>query len=318
MISHRSGTVGRYAPSPTGPLHLGNLRTAMLAWLQARLAGGRFILRMEDLDEPRSRDGAAEKIIEDLRWLGLDWDEGPDCGGDTGPYVQSERKSVYAQALAQLQRKKCVYACVCSRKDIQAAASAPHGHDGVIYPGTCRSRIVAQGTQGTQGTQGSAFALRLRVGQSVIEFDDHILALQQSRLAETSGDFVIRRRDGLYAYQLAVAIDDALMGVTDVLRGADLLESTPRQLLIFDLLELPRPQYWHVPLMTDRDGRRLAKRDAATGLDHYRSRGQCAAQVLGQLAFSIGLTETDCSVGLTDLLNRIGSVSNFRAMLRAD
>jgi len=319
MSQARSGSVGRYAPSPTGPLHLGNLRTALLAWLQVRLGNGTFILRMEDLDEPRSRSGAAEQILADLRWLGIDWDEGPDCGGGAGPYVQSERKQFYNDALNQLQLQQRVYACICSRKDIQAASSAPHGSDAVIYPGTCRQRLSGAGSMLTeqQGPDArSTAALRLRVDQSSIAFDDQLKAQQHVNLAEQSGDFVIRRRDGLYAYQLAVAVDDALMGVTDVLRGEDLLDSTARQLLLFDILDMPRPRYWHVSLMEDAQGKRMAKRDAATSLASYRSQGQTAAQVLGFLASSIGLIETGSETELTDLLNRIGNVENFRSILR--
>lgn len=310
--------IGRYAPSPTGPLHLGNLRTALLAWLQVRLVDGVFILRMEDLDEPRCSDAAASKIVEDLRWLGLDWDEGPDCGGVNAPYVQSHRKHHYHHALEQLVDQGDVFACRCSRKDIAAAVSAPHGPEGPIYAGTCRGHKVVAGSNliaGESDESARDFALRLRVNQHKIAFQDQVVGMAVVDMASASGDFVIRRRDGLFAYQLAVAVDDASMGVTDVLRGEDLLDSTARQLLILDRLKLSRPRYWHVPLMTDDNGKRLSKRDASTSLDHYREASMTAAQVVGQLASSLGLVESGVATTPVDLLNRLADDQPLQVLL---
>lgn len=304
--------VGRYAPSPTGPLHLGNLRTALLAWLQARLAGGVFILRMEDLDEPRCNAEAAAKIIDDLRWLGLDWDEGPDAGSDSAHFVQSQRQHVYRRALEDLIGQGRVFECRCSRKDIAAAASAPHGPEGPIYPGTCRASVLSDATAVTPNC-----ALRLRVEGNRISFEDEIADAVDVDMASDSGDFVIRRRDGLFAYQLAVAVDDAGMGVTDVVRGEDLLDSTARQLLILDYLKQPRPRYWHVPLMRDDAGNRLSKRDASTALDFYRAAGSSSAQIVGTLAASLGMVEAGVAITPVDLLNRLGNQSELKALLKS-
>lgn len=269
----RDRPVGRYAPSPTGDLHLGNLRTAILAWEDIRRRGGIFILRMEDIDAPRNVPGSEARIIDDLRWLGIDWDEGPDIGGPqtggpAGPYRQSERSHFYEAALSALAERGLTYPCTCSRKDLQEA-SAPHGPEGAIYPGTCRAsdpRVAAAHPSGA--------AIRLKTETlSPIRFVDEILGEQSFDLSKLCGDFIIRRRDGLWAYQLACAIDDALMGVTHVLRGADLLSSTPRQLAIIRALGLPEPAYAHVPLVVDDQGRRMSKRDGSCSLRGLREAG---------------------------------------------
>jgi len=224
---------GRYAPSPTGPLHLGNIRTALLAWLQIRLAGGVFILRIDDIDAARNRPGGIEQLIDDLRWLGLDWDEGPDIGGPHAPYLQSQRSAIYDAAFQQLRDHGRVFACHCSRKDIALAASAPHERDAhTIYPGTCRAPRSDAG--------GRASAWRYRVEQRRVRFDDEIAGETVQHMDRDVGDFVIRRADGGYAYQLATAVDDAMMGITDVVRGADLLTSTPRQIEVLRALAMHR------------------------------------------------------------------------------
>jgi len=263
--------VGRFAPSPTGPMHLGNLRTAMLAWLQARSAGGRFLLRFEDLDTGRVRQGAYASTRDDLHWLGLDWDE--ECR-------QSARLELYARALARLD----TYPCTCTRSEIaasiQASAGAPHGSEGV-YPGLC--------ARGGGLAPGRPAAWRWRVPQETVCVTDRWTGgeLCQS-LPDEVGDFVLRRGDGVYAYHLAVVVDDADTGVTDVLRGADLLVATPRQVALGRTLGFRQPRYWHVPLMTDFRGERLAKRGGAPSVQALREGGADPATVRAELAQSLG------------------------------
>ncbi len=302
---------GRYAPSPSGPLHLGNARTAMLAWLQARLNGGRFIMRMEDLDRARVRPGSARQIVDDLRWIGLDWDEGPDVGGGTGPYEQSARDGIYAMALSRLCNSRRLFACYCSRKDIRQAASAPHGRDGPIYPGTCRERGSDDDTQ-----RGRSAALRYRVSAGQIRVEDVVAGPIVQDLSRDVGDFVVRRADGVFAYQLAVVVDDALMGVTDVVRGVDLCESTPRQVALFRALNLPTPRYWHVSLMVDEEGKRMSKRDGSASVMEFRARGGKPAKLVGQFAASLGLCPPDTAVSVQELL-RTHDLSSFTHALRA-
>jgi glutamyl-tRNA synthetase len=280
---------GRYAPSPTGALHLGNLRTALLAWLWTRRAGGRFVLRMEDLDLPRARPGAAAGILADLRWLGLDWDEGPDVGGPYGPYTQSARQALYDAALARLRARGLLYPCYCTRAELARIASAPQGSDDPgRYPGTCRDLTGAERSR--REAEGRHPALRFRVPDAPITFVDRVAGSVTEHVAETVGDFVVRRSDGIVSYQLAVVVDDALMGITQVVRGADLLTSTARQLAIYDALGYPRPTtYAHAPLLLDASGARMAKRDASQGLAALRARGMTPAQVLGMLAASCDL-----------------------------
>jgi glutamyl-tRNA synthetase len=279
--------VGRYAPSPTGDLHLGNARTALLAWLWARHAGGRFLLRFEDLDRGRVRDGCARQQAGSLAWLGLDWD------GD--PVSQSERGELYDDAIARLRERGVLYECFCSRADVRRAASAPHGPDGPIYGGTCRdlsARALAE-----RRAQKRAPALRVRM-EGDVEFTDDLLGPQRETLERTSGDIVVQRSDGVIAYQLAVVVDDSAQGVTHVVRGADLLASTGRQLRLSELLGLaPAPHYAHVPLLLGDDGERLAKRHGAVGLTELRAGGADPRAVTGWLAASAGLLEhpTACS-----------------------
>ncbi len=292
---------GRYAPSPTGALHLGNLRTALLAWLFARAAGGRFILRVEDLDLPRTRRGAAQTMLADLRWLGLDWDEGPDVGGLWGPYVQSMRQALYEAAIARLRDKGLIYPCYCTRAELAQIASAPQGDEGPRYPGTCR-RLTAR-ERAAREASGRRPALRFIAPDSPIQFDDLLHGAISESVAATVGDFIIRRSDGIVSYQLAVVVDDALMKITQVVRGADLLSSTARQLALYDALGYPRPrEYAHVPLVTDGEGARLAKRDAAAGLDALRVAGYAPGQVLAMLAASCGLYPAETPTTPAELL----------------
>ncbi|HEY7782745.1 MAG TPA: tRNA glutamyl-Q(34) synthetase GluQRS [Ktedonobacterales bacterium] len=281
---------GRYAPSPTGTLHLGNLRTALLAWLYARAAGGAFVLRLEDLDLPRMRPGAAARMLEDLRWLGLDWDEGPDIGGPLGPYVQSQRAALYDATLGRLWANGLLYPCYCTRAELARLASAPQGpgDEGPPYPGTCRR--LSPRERAAREAAGRRPALRFRAPRTPITFVDGVAGPVTERVVNAVGDFVVRRSDGVIAYQLAVVVDDALMGITQVVRGADLLGSTARQLALYDALGYPRPtEYAHVPLALDAGGERLAKREAAAGLDALRARSLSASKVTGALAASCGL-----------------------------
>jgi len=244
---------GRFAPSPTGPLHLGNLRTALLAWLFARSAGARFLVRVEDLDHSRVRPGLEEAQLLDLRAIGLDWD---------GPVVrQSERKELYEGAIARLEADGLLYPCYCTRAEIRAAASAPHGISAADrYPGTCRGLTTAQRAQ--HEAAGRPPALRVRSGDLRMAFEDRLLG----NFEDVVDDFVVRRNDGTPAYQLAVVVDDAAQGIGEVVRGADLVDSTLRQVLLARLLGLPEPTYAHVPLVLGPDGRRLAKRHGAVSL----------------------------------------------------
>ena len=263
--------ITRLAPSPTGALHLGNARTFLVNWLLARQQGWRIILRIEDLDGPRIKRGADALAIEDLRWLGIDWDE--------GPIYQSARQAKYDEALQRLIDTGPTFFCICSRKDVEQAASAPHAADGaVIYPGTCRNVIYDL-------KPGTPIAVRFRVPDEVITFDDGFAGRQSFDVARQLGDFVISKSDGT-AYQLAVVVDDADMGVTDVVRGDDLLDSTPRQILLYRALGLEDriPSYCHLPLVIGPDGRRLAKRHGDTRLATYRHIGVPASRVLALLA----------------------------------
>jgi glutamyl-tRNA synthetase len=292
---------GRYAPSPTGALHLGNLRTALLAWLFARAASGRFVLRIEDLDLPRIRPGAAQAMLADLRWLGLDWDEGTDVGGLLGPYVQSMRQALYDEAIARLREKGLIYPCYCTRAELAQIASAPQGDEGPRYPGICR-RLTAR-ERATREASGRRPALRFIAPEAPIQFADLLHGTISESVAATVGDFIVRRSDGIVSYQLAVVVDDALMGITQVVRGADLLASTARQLALYAALGYPPPrEYAHVPLMTDAEGVRLAKREAAAGLDAVRAAGYGPGQVVASLATSCGLHPAETSTTPADLL----------------
>ena len=283
---------GRYAPSPTGVLHLGNLRTALLAWLFARSSGRNFTLRVEDLDRPRVRPGATARMLADLRWLGLDWDEGPDMGGPLGPYYQSQREALYAAAFARLRDADLIYPCYCARSELARIASAPQqdGQDenAPRYPGTCRDLTPAQRAE--RETAGRRPSWRFRAPDQPITFTDVLHGEVSENAAATVGDFIIRRSDGVFAYQLAVVVDDALMGVDQIVRGDDLLGSTARQLALYDALGYPRPtEYAHVPLALDATGARLAKREAAAGLGALRAAGGTAEEIVGALAASCEL-----------------------------
>ena len=276
-----SAVTGRFAPSPSGRLHLGNLACSLLAWLSARSQGGRIVLRIEDLDAERCPRKYADALEEDLRWLGLVWDEGGSSGGSHGPYYQSECAAIYTESYHKLEAQGLVYPCFCSRAQLHAA-SAPHTSDGnVIYPGTCRG-LTAE--QIAEKRKKKAPAYRLMVPDEDITFTDGCMGPHTENLLRDCGDFYLRRADGVFAYQLAVVVDDARMGVTEVVRGADLLDSTPRQLYLYYLLGLTPPVFYHFPLLLTAEGRRLSKRDGAVGLDSLQDRLP-PEEILGRLAF---------------------------------
>lgn len=268
---------GRFAPSPSGRMHLGNVFSALLAWLSVRSQGGEMVLRIEDLDPDRCRPAYAETLKDDLRWLGLDWDR------EQTP--QSRRTAAYAGAFDRLSALGLVYPCYCTRDQLHSA-SAPHAADGrLIYPGTCRDLTDAQRAEKTK-----APAWRLRVPDREYSFRDGLQGPVSQNLTRDCGDFIIRRADGVYAYQLAVVVDDAAGGVTQVVRGMDLLDSTPRQLYLYDLLGLEPPEFYHVPLLTAPDGRRLSKRDRDLDLGVLRQT-HTPQQLLGRLAWLAGLLD---------------------------
>lgn len=291
---------GRFAPTPSGLMHIGNARTALLAWLQIRSAGGGFILRMEDIDRPRSKPEYAERILDDLQWLGLDWDEGPDVGGPCGPYVQSERTGLYHAALEKLDGAGLVYPCYCSRAELMAVASAPHGlaSEGPAYPGTCRSLTAGQREE---KALRKTPALRFAVPDEALCYRDEAAGVQAFPPG-AGGDFIVRRADGILAYQLAVVVDDAAMGVTDVLRGYDLLDSTPRQIWLYEALGLETPRFAHVPLLYGPDGERLSKRHGSVALSQMRVSGIRPEAVVGLLAYWSGLTDRIEPLKPSDLL----------------
>ena len=281
---------GRFAPTPSGRMHLGNAFSALLAWLSARAAGGSMVLRIEDLDPRAQSRERAELLMDDLRWLGLDWDE--------GPYFQSDRSEIYRKALDELRERGLTYPCFCSRAELHAA-TAPHASDGTpVYAGTCR------GLSSAEVARRAALrppATRLRVPDEedpagTITFADLAYGAQQEVLARECGDFLVRRSDGVVAYQLAVVVDDALMGVTQVVRGRDLLGSCARQIYLDGLLGYPAPEYGHVPLLVAPDRRRLSKRDKDLDLGVLRERGVCAERVVGTLAAAAGLCERGADV----------------------
>ena len=332
---------GRLAPSPTGALHLGNVRTFMVAWLRARSRGGRVVFRMEDLDHPKDKPGAAAQAVEDLKWLGFDWDE---------EYVQSARKPIYRAALDYLRTRApgapLVYPCVCSRRDVESAQSAPHAGEQLHYPGTCRGRFasweeaLAFKTHKTPKHPNAQTPLHPNIQTpkhpnllpcwrfavplgTVVRFEDAFAGPQEQDVAATLGDFPLARDEGGAGYTLACTVDDLLMGVTEVVRGDDLLPATPAQILLARALApwaarqracaVSPPTYLHVPLVVGADGRRLAKRHGDTRIAAFRAAGWRPEAVLGLLAASCGWAAADEPVALRDLLPRFDLATIPRA-----
>jgi glutamyl-tRNA synthetase len=277
---------GRFAPSPTGALHLGSAATALFCAAAAKQAGGALLMRIEDIDHARVIPGAAEAILDDLRWLGITWQEGPDVGGPVGPYVQSAREHLYEAAIDRLAAQGLVYLCDCSRAEIARVASAPHaGDEGPRYPGTCRAH----------GMRKRAFkrppAVRLAVPEDQrgrVTVVDRVLGERTEHVGEVTGDFVLRRGDGVFAYQLAVVVDDLAMRITDVVRGADLWSSAPRQALLARMLGGEPPVFAHVPLLVGDDGGRLAKRERGMTLQDQRADGRDPRELTRTIAHAYG------------------------------
>ena len=280
---------GRFAPSPTGDLHLGSAAAGLVAWLLARSAGASFVLRVEDIDTPRVVRGMVERQLDDLRWLGIDWDEGPDVGGPFAPYAQSERVDLYEEALADLARRGLIYLCDCSRAEVTRVASAPHaGDEGPRYPGLCRAF----------GMRERAWkrppAVRLRVpDDAAITVRDRFQGEVVQDVARAVGDVVLKRGDGVYSYQLAVVVDDLAMRIGEVVRAVDLLDSAPRQILLARFLGGTPPGFAHLPLVLAHDGARLAKRAHGMPIRDRRDAGQSAASLVAELARLLGLIDAE-------------------------
>ena len=289
-MEKKPAVCGRFAPSPSGRMHLGNLWSCLLAWLAARSQGGRMVLRLEDLDPDRCTQAWCDQVMRDLEWLGLDW--------DNEPVYQSCRTEAYRASFTQLEERGLIYPCYCTRAE-RLAASAPHHSDGVvIYDGRCR-RLSPQERSELARTRRPAW--RVEVPEETVSFVDRIQGPFSQNLARECGDFILRRSDGVYAYQLAVVVDDAAMGVTQVVRGSDLLDSTPRQLWLQEELGLPHPEYGHVPLLLAPDGRRLAKRDRDQELGALQNQ-YTAPELVGRLAHLAGLIPEPAPVTPAELV----------------
>ncbi|MDU2066019.1 MAG: tRNA glutamyl-Q(34) synthetase GluQRS [Sporomusaceae bacterium] len=292
---------GRFAPSPTGSMHLGNVWTALLSWLYIRSQSGRMILRIEDLDPDRSKEEYTKQLIADLAWLGLDYDEGPGKEKPQHTYRQSERQAIYQFYLQKLQARGLLYPCFCSRQELHSLAGAPHvGEAYSIYRGTCRS--LSEQERQARLASGRRPALRLQVFDETIRFTDGLYGAIAENVALSVGDFILRRSDGVFAYQFAVVIDDALMGISHVVRGADLLDSTARQIYLYRLLGFKTPEFIHVPLLCGDDGVRLSKRHNDVSLAELKQRGVTSEAIIGYLAYLAGWREQAEPISAVKLL----------------
>jgi len=284
-------------------MHLGNAWAALLGWLAVRSHGGAMVLRIEDLDPERSRPEYSARLLEDLAWLGLDWDEGPDRSGPHGPYVQSQRLALYDKALYDLSQRGLTYPCWCTRKELHALASAPHAADhGPVYHGACRLLDEAQRRE--RERSGRKPALRLRCPSQAVSFTDLLHGRLCADPSLSAGDFALRRSDGVHAYQLAVVVDDAAMGINLVVRGDDLLPSTPAQVALFRLLGAEPPRFLHVPLLVDAAGVRLSKRHGSLELARLREVGVRPQAVVGYLAWKAKLLPKPAAIRAPELLAR--------------
>lgn len=279
---------GRFAPSPTGRMHLGNVFSALLSWLSAKSQGGTWLLRIEDIDPQRSKQEYAELIMDDLHWLGLDWDE--------GPYYQSERGDIYEHYLKQLTDNGLTYPCYCTHADI-LATQAPHESDGrVVYKGTCRNLAP--------GVKTGPAAIRMKVpseGKGILSFTDGHYGMQTIDLTTHCGDFIVRRKDGAWAYQLAVVVDDALMGINEVVRGCDLLLSSPQQIYLAQQLGFAPPHFTHLPLLCNKQGQRLSKRDQSLDMAALRT-SNTPEEIIGMLAHAAGLQQSNEPITAQELV----------------
>lgn len=279
---------GRFAPSPTGRMHLGNVFSALLSWLSAKSQGGTWLLRIEDIDPQRSKQEYAELIMDDLHWLGLDWDE--------GPYYQSERGDIYEHYLKQLTDNGLTYPCYCTRADI-LATQAPHESDGrVVYKGTCRNLAP--------GVKTGPAAIRMKVpseGKGILSFTDGHYGMQTIDQTTHCGDFIVRRKDGAWAYQLAVVVDDALMGINEVVRGCDLLLSSPQQIYLAQQLGFAPPHFTHLPLLCNKQGQRLSKRDQSLDMAALRT-SNTPEEIIGMLAHAAGLQQSNEPITAQELV----------------
>ena len=270
---------GRFAPTPSGRLHLGNILCAMLAYLSARSQGGRFLLRIEDIDIPRCPEHLTRQCIADLEWLGFTWDD--------VPLIQSQRGEIYQQHLDMLKEKGLIYPCFCTRAQLHASVAPNLGDTQFIYAGTC-AHLTQE--EAAQRAMTRSPAIRLRVPDAEVSFEDVHYGAYRENLARDCGDFILRRSDGLWGYQLAVVVDDALTGVNEVVRGRDILSATPRQMYLLEQMGYPLPRYAHIPLLVDSRGRRLAKRDKDLDLTALAQRFK-PEEILGMLAWSAGILE---------------------------
>ncbi len=281
---------GRLAPSPTGLAHLGNAWSFFLSWLAVRSVGGELVFRMEDLDLERSSPVFMQALMSDIRWLGLDWDEGPTPEKEDPSYHQSNRYPLYTAKLEQLKSMNLAYPCFCSRRDVRTMASAPHiGDAGAPYPGTCRNLSPEEVRERIR--EGKKYSWRFRSPDTPYRFTDMVYGPQTATLPECGGDFNLQRSDGVFSYQLAVSVDDGDMGITQVVRGRDLLPSTPRQIAVLEALGYAVPQYAHIPLLLDAEHERLAKRHASLSLENLRQDGVSPWRIIGLLAWVAGITD---------------------------
>lgn len=303
---------GRFAPSPTGYIHLGNVWIAMLAWLAVKQQGGTFVLRMEDIDTQRAKRSLGEALLDDLEWLGLTWDEGPRMGGPAGTYWQSERYDSYEKQLNKWQASGLIYPCYCNRARLQSVASAPHGHEGIAhYDGHCRNLSPLMRAELSQYKEPS---WRMKVSKRSYEFMDRWQGVQHEELWPAEDDFIVKRADGMFAYNLAVVMDDIAMGITDVVRGYDLLPAVASQLWLYECLGESAPNYGHAPLVVDQEGHRLSKRQQSITLRDLRASGYSASMILGRLALAAGLVSRKQmgrfeSLTWSDLL--VGNIENI-------